>query len=398
MADPSRAVREGMHTVVGYAKSGEIGIAKNIRTVGYGRTPKMGEFLLVDFSIYAHDGTVLFRGKNKEICLGQCEVWGSGVDLRLVSMRVGERALITCGHEFAGHDNGHPQTTVDLQLIKITGEYTTESSGPESSGTAQTQATPRSLLLCDMIDTSPADAATAVSTVRSPPGGITPASTWLNQITVGGSSKEGGSDISKKLDGSGDAAVGLAAMSSPGKECSSGVASPSASFSHHHRHASDGGSSSARSATTDGKTAQGETADGGRGEELRPTASQRAQYIAQLQAIEAAAEAAARAKQAVMYAERAREGQALEDRLNQVNVGGSSEEGGSKRAPLEGAQGRKKDLLGKWFEDLAKKLNVIERGRLNCCRRPDRRRLGNPYGAYPSSHPSRGVLKSLSVP
>jgi len=109
-------------TVVEYAKNGEIGISKKTRTAGDGRTPKMGEVLQVDFSVYVNDGTVLLEGKNREIRLGQREVWGSGADLGLVSMRVGERALFTCDHEFAGPDNGHPQTTVDLRLIKISGD------------------------------------------------------------------------------------------------------------------------------------------------------------------------------------------------------------------------------------------------------------------------------------
>ena len=109
-------------TVLEYSKSGEIGISKQIRTAGDGRTPKMGEVLQVDFSIYVRNGTVLREGKNKEVRLGQREVWGSGADLGLVSMRVGERALFTCEHEFAGPDNGHPPTTLDLRLIAITGD------------------------------------------------------------------------------------------------------------------------------------------------------------------------------------------------------------------------------------------------------------------------------------
>ena len=109
-------------TTIEYAKNGEVGVSKTMRAEGNGNKPKMGELLRADYSVFIQDGTVLKEGKNKEFHLGRREVWGTGCDLGLASMRVGERATITCNHEFAGPSDGHPTTTIDLRLISIVGD------------------------------------------------------------------------------------------------------------------------------------------------------------------------------------------------------------------------------------------------------------------------------------
>ena len=108
--------------VIEHAKDGTVGVSKKIKEEGDGKKPPMGCFLKVNFSIFLDDGRVLNEGKNKEIQLGKREVWGTGADLALASMKVGERAHVRCEKEFAGPDDGHAPTTLDLRLLSIDGD------------------------------------------------------------------------------------------------------------------------------------------------------------------------------------------------------------------------------------------------------------------------------------
>ena len=102
-----------------YAKSGEPGVAKRIKKEGVGPKPTMGQVVSVDFSIFLESGSELLAGKKREVCLGRREIWGTGFDLAVVSMRPGEHALVTCSEEFAGPTDGHPQTTMELHLHAV---------------------------------------------------------------------------------------------------------------------------------------------------------------------------------------------------------------------------------------------------------------------------------------
>ena len=82
----------------------------------------MGCILKLDYSIYLDDGRVLKEGRGKEVRLGMRALWGTGADIGLLSMKVGERAIVSCEAEFAGPQDGHPRTTLDLRLIAILGD------------------------------------------------------------------------------------------------------------------------------------------------------------------------------------------------------------------------------------------------------------------------------------
>ena len=108
--------------VLEYAKSGNVGVSKTVKAEGDGRKPKMGEVALVTYSGFLDDGQVKCSGQKKEVQLGKRALWGTGADLALVSMKVGERAMVRCEAEFAGADIGSPPITLDLRLERIVGD------------------------------------------------------------------------------------------------------------------------------------------------------------------------------------------------------------------------------------------------------------------------------------
>ena len=111
-----------MPQVLEYAKDGNAGVSKTIKAEGDGRTPKMGEVALVSWSGFLDDGQVLTSGEKKEIQLGKRARWGTGGDLGLLSMKVGERASIRCEREFAGPQDHSPPLTLDVRLLRIVGD------------------------------------------------------------------------------------------------------------------------------------------------------------------------------------------------------------------------------------------------------------------------------------
>ena len=94
--------------IIEHSKDGGIGVAKTIRTIGNGEKPAMGDKVVISYRGMLDDGHVFVDSHTKtnksgelEITLGMREMFGTGGDLGIVSMRVGERALLTCHSEFA---------------------------------------------------------------------------------------------------------------------------------------------------------------------------------------------------------------------------------------------------------------------------------------------------------
>ena len=112
---------------------GSPGVSKTIRTAGDGEKPKMGDKVRIKYSAMLDDGTMFASSstvRNKtgeiEITLGMREMYGTGGDLGLVSMRVGERAMITASPEFSYGEEGvgkaippNARLTFDATLIAI---------------------------------------------------------------------------------------------------------------------------------------------------------------------------------------------------------------------------------------------------------------------------------------
>jgi len=172
--------KDAVH-VLERTRDGGVGVAKTIRVVGEGQRPKMGDRLRVKFMamvvapaasacLRSHpaatghstpmpsraappmpcrpdhpsltcplppirfaqldDGKVVASspGDSTEVTLGMRELYGTGGDLGLVSMRVGERALISCHSDFAaGHEGaaGVPpdaRLTLEVSLLGIVSE------------------------------------------------------------------------------------------------------------------------------------------------------------------------------------------------------------------------------------------------------------------------------------
>jgi len=95
------------------SSDGGIGVAKTIRVPGDGDRPQMGDKVKVKYIGMLDDGTVFATSQTKlnpsgeyTITLGMREMWGTGGDLGLVSMREGERCMLTCHSEFAYGDQG----------------------------------------------------------------------------------------------------------------------------------------------------------------------------------------------------------------------------------------------------------------------------------------------------
>ena len=107
---------------------GGIGVAKTIRRPGDGERPQMGDKLTIRYSAMLDDGRVVLGGaKTTDVTLGMRMMWGTGGDIGLVSMRVGERCLLTCESDFTfGADGcaagGVPpgaRLTFDVELLAI---------------------------------------------------------------------------------------------------------------------------------------------------------------------------------------------------------------------------------------------------------------------------------------
>lgn len=114
--------------VLEYAKSGLPGVSKTTKTEGNGTKPKMGDYLLVRYNGYRNDGTVETESASRQVRLGLRELWGTGADLGLFEMTVGERALITLEEEFSGIEDGSTaKLTLDLTLLAIVDPSTVES-------------------------------------------------------------------------------------------------------------------------------------------------------------------------------------------------------------------------------------------------------------------------------
>ena len=116
-----------------HSPDGGIGVAKTIRKTGDGEKPQMGEKIRVKYMGMLDDGTVFAssatkkRGDVIEITLGMREMWGTGGDIGLASMRPGERAMITCHNEFGFGAGGvseanippNARLTFDVELHEV---------------------------------------------------------------------------------------------------------------------------------------------------------------------------------------------------------------------------------------------------------------------------------------
>ena len=112
-------------TVIEYAKNGLAGVSKTLKSEGSGAKPKPGETVSVTYSGYLEDGQVQVSGHKKEIKVGKRDLWGTGGDLGLLSMKPGERAVFVCEHEFAGpHGDESPIMKLDITLHAIVGDGT----------------------------------------------------------------------------------------------------------------------------------------------------------------------------------------------------------------------------------------------------------------------------------
>jgi hypothetical protein len=106
--------------VIEYAKGGSNGVTKTIKSEGDGRSPQMGQCVHVKYSVFRDDGHVITSSPKAEVTLGMRQLWGTGGDLGLLTMKVGERALITCEHEFSGTDSeGVNRVTLEVTLLAI---------------------------------------------------------------------------------------------------------------------------------------------------------------------------------------------------------------------------------------------------------------------------------------
>lgn len=106
--------------VIEYSKNGEVGVTKTIKVEGSGKKPTMGNYIEVKWNGYVEDGRVLTESGGKTVRLGMRELWGTGADLGLFTMTVGERAVLTLEHEFSGVDEGMaPKLFLDLTLLAI---------------------------------------------------------------------------------------------------------------------------------------------------------------------------------------------------------------------------------------------------------------------------------------
>ena len=107
--------------VLEYAKSGLPGVSKTVKNVGSGPKPKMGEVVTATFNAFLDDGRVIAqssKASGDEFTVGMRQLWGTGGDLALLSMSVGERAHITCEHEFAG-TAGNARLTLEVRLLDV---------------------------------------------------------------------------------------------------------------------------------------------------------------------------------------------------------------------------------------------------------------------------------------
>ena len=104
--------------VLEYTKSGNPGVSKTTKVEGTGGQPKMADWVLVKYSGYRDDGRVECESGSRQVRLGLRELWGTGADLGLFAMNVGERALITLEEEFSGLEPG-AKLTLDLTLLSI---------------------------------------------------------------------------------------------------------------------------------------------------------------------------------------------------------------------------------------------------------------------------------------
>ena len=103
-------------TTIEYAKDGTAGVTKRIKKEGEGSKPSMGDLLLVEVLGKTDADEVVVHFRNKEVRLGKRGMWGTGGDLSLLSMRVGEHAVFTCEGDFAGPTENHPRVHLDLKL------------------------------------------------------------------------------------------------------------------------------------------------------------------------------------------------------------------------------------------------------------------------------------------
>ena len=89
----------------------------------------MGDKLVIRYAGMLDDGTVFAssNGKAQKVTLGMRMMWGTGSDIGLVSMKTGERAMITCESDFAYGEAGvkavnippGARLTFDVELIRI---------------------------------------------------------------------------------------------------------------------------------------------------------------------------------------------------------------------------------------------------------------------------------------
>ena len=99
-----------------------------------GKRPQMGDKVVVKYMGMLDDGTVFATSADKlhpsgerTITLGMRMMWGTGGDIGLVSMREGERCMLTCSAEFAYGDAGVTEAkippgarlTFDVSLLHI---------------------------------------------------------------------------------------------------------------------------------------------------------------------------------------------------------------------------------------------------------------------------------------
>ena len=106
-----------MSITVEFAKGGEVGVAKTIKTEGDGPKPSIGDVCKVKWSGYLDDGHVVTSG-NAEVTVGRRQLFGTGADLGLLSMRAGERAFVTCEREFSDSYHG-ARLTLDMSLETV---------------------------------------------------------------------------------------------------------------------------------------------------------------------------------------------------------------------------------------------------------------------------------------
>ena len=134
--DPN-VMQTDMVQILEKTPSGGLGVVKTIRAIGDGDRPSMGDKVKVKFKGMLDDGTVFATSYSQlnplaeaEITLGMRQLYGTGMDAGIVTMRIGERAMISVSPEFAYGDEGwadaplkpipaHARLTFDVELVAM---------------------------------------------------------------------------------------------------------------------------------------------------------------------------------------------------------------------------------------------------------------------------------------